>query len=125
MFVYSDPLPSFPPPTSYQHLNFSLGPASINLISKMSVLKIYCKTQNNNKSSKGLFPVSPTSVVLVTVIRAPTLPNNLHSWFIPWSSPLVSHTAHASFCAWTLLWRKPTTSLQSKAEIQLCRWAAL
>lgn len=62
LFVYSDPLPSLPPPMPYQHLIFSLGPANINLISKTSVLKIYCTTQNSIKSSRRLSPRSPTNL---------------------------------------------------------------
>jgi len=44
---------------------------------------------------------------------------------LPGPGPLVSHTAHASLRAWTLLWRKPTASLQGKAEVQICGRTAL
>lgn len=48
-------------------------------------LKIYCKTQNNMKSSKRHFSGSTTTSVLMTMIAASMLTNNLPLWFTLWS----------------------------------------
>lgn len=66
-------------------LEFFPGSSKYQFDQKNAWLKIYCKTRNNMKSSKGRSPGSSTTSVLVTTIGAPALPNNLPPWLTPWS----------------------------------------
>lgn len=123
LFVYSDPLPSLPPPMPYQHLIFSLGPANINLISKTSVLKIYCTTQNSIKSSRRLSPRSPTNLRALdydgSTYTAKWFTSLVHSLvLVPLSAILHMHHFVPG------LWRKPSAALRGGAQAQLWGWTA-
>lgn len=88
-------------------------------------LKLYCKTQNNMKSSKRRFSGSSTPSVLVTMTDAPMWQIIYLPGSFPGPGAHVSCTTHASPCAWTLFWRRPTPSLCGKAKAHLCGWTAL
>lgn len=66
-------------------LEFFPGSSKYQFDQQNDWLKIYCKTENNTKSSKGHFSGSSTTSVLVTMIDAPMPTNHLPPWFIPWS----------------------------------------
>lgn len=73
------------PSHTISRLEFFPGNSKYHFDQQNDWLKIYCKTQSNMKSSKGHFSGSSTTSVLVTIIDAPMLTNNLPPCFIPWS----------------------------------------
>lgn len=101
LFRFSTPSP---PSHITSELEFFPGSSRYQSDQPNDWLKIYCKTQNNMKSSKRLFSGSFTTSVLITMIDAPMLTNNLPPWFIPWSwCPCQPYHACIAVCLDSLL----------------------